>query len=77
MERAFPRSPKQTSTYTSNHTRGLCLADDEDCLDIDTGPFTLEEVQAAIKHLKNGKRPGIDGIDAEMLQVEPVLAAGY
>ena len=53
------------------------LAEDEDCLDIDTGPFTLEEVQAAIKHLKNGKTPGIDGIDAEMLQVEPVLAAGY
>ena len=46
-------------------------------MDIDTGPFTLEEVQAAIKHLKNGKTPGIDGIDAEMLQVEPVLAAGY
>ena len=29
----------------------------EDCLDIDTGPFTLEEVRAAIKHLKNGKTP--------------------
>ena len=34
------------------------LAEDEDCLDIDTGPFTLEEVRAAIKHLKNGKTPG-------------------
>ena len=28
------------------------LAEDEDCLDIDTGPFTLEEVRAVIKHLK-------------------------
>ena len=34
------------------------LAEDEDCLDIDTGPFTLEEVRAAIKHLKNVKPPG-------------------
>ena len=23
--RAFPRTPKQTSAYTSNHTRGLCF----------------------------------------------------
>ena len=53
------------------------LAEDEDCLDIDTEPFTLEEVRAAIKHLKNGKTPGVDGIDAEMLKAEPELAAGY
>ena len=53
------------------------LAEDEDCLDIDTGPFTLEEVRAAIKHLKNGKTPGVDGIDAEMPKAEPELAAGY
>ena len=46
-------------------------------MDIDTGPFTVEEVQAAITHLKNGKIPGIDGIDAEMLKVDPELAAGY
>ena len=53
------------------------LAEDEDCLDIDTGPFTLEEVRAAIKHLKNGKTPGVDDIDAEMLKAEPELASGY
>ena len=53
------------------------LAEDEDCLDIDTGPFTLEEVRAVIKHLKNGKTPGVDDIDAEMLKAEPELPAGY
>ena len=37
----------------------------------------MEEVQAAITHLKNGKTPGVDDIDAEMLKVDLELAAGY
>ena len=53
------------------------LAEDDDCLDIDTGPFTMEEIQTAIIHLKNGKPLGVDGIDAEMLKIDPELAAGY
>ena len=29
------------------------------------------------ERIKNGKTPGVDGIDAEMLKAEPELAAGY
>ena len=42
------------------------LVEGEECLDIDTGPSTVEEVRAAINHLKNGKSPGADVIDADL-----------
>ena len=40
------------------------LTEDEDYLDIDTGPFTVEEVQAAIANLKTSKAPRVDYIEA-------------
>ena len=52
------------------------LTEDEDCLYIDTGPFTVEEVQAAIANLKTSKAPRVYYIEAYMLEVDPKLAAG-
>ena len=34
-------------------------------------PFSLEEIKSAVKKLKNGKSPGIDEINAEMLKHAP------
>jgi hypothetical protein len=42
----------------------------EECLDINTGPPSVEEVKRAIKTMKNGKAPGIDQIHAEMLKAD-------
>ena len=40
--------------------------------------FTVEEVQAATTHLKTDRKaPGVNGIDADLLKVDPELAAGY
>jgi hypothetical protein len=36
-------------------------------LDINTEPPTSQEIRQAIKKLKNGKAPGIDRIQAELL----------
>ena len=38
-------------------------------LQIDTGPFSLEEVKIAILALKNKKAVGIDGLPAEVFKV--------
>ena len=40
----------------------------EDCLDINTGPFTVEESQATLTRLKTGKAPGVDGIEVEYVK---------
>ena len=42
-----------------------------------TPVLQAKEFQAALTHLKTGKAPGVDGIDADMLKVDPELAAGY
>lgn len=57
---------------------GCVLTEDEDCLDIDSGLFTVEDFQAAkLNTFKIGKASGVDGIDANMLNVDPELAARY
>ena len=40
----------------------------EDILDIDTGPFTINEVKEAIEKTRSGKAPGDDHINAELLK---------
>ena len=45
----------------------------DEVLDIDIGKPTLEEVTKAIKTLKNGKSPGCDQVQAEMLKAEEVV----
>ena len=39
-------------------------------MDVNTDQLTLEEVNMAIKVMKNGKAPGSDGVTAEMLKAE-------
>ena len=41
-----------------------------DPLNINTEPPTVQEIKLAIKKLKSGKAPGIDGIQAELLKAE-------
>ena len=38
--------------------------------DINTRSPTIKEIQDALKHLKNGKSPGADGIQAELLKAD-------
>ena len=47
---------------------------DED-LDINLEPPTKEEIIKAIKTLKNGKAPHIDGLSAELFKADPETAA--
>ncbi|CAG2201722.1 unnamed protein product [Mytilus edulis] len=44
-------------------------------LEIDTDPPSKQEIQKAIKSLKNKKAPGIDQLNAELFKIDPVLAA--
>ena len=44
-------------------------------LEIDTDPPSKQEIQAAIKSLKNKKSPGIDQLNAELFKIDTVLAA--
>ena len=41
-------------------TEGCQLGDCEDPIDMDTGPFTIQELRQVISRLKNGKAPGVD-----------------
>ena len=42
----------------------------ESYLDIDTSPTGIAEVRSAIENLKNGKAPGIDSMQAELLKAD-------
>lgn len=42
----------------------------ESYLYIDTGPPGIDEVRSAIENLKNGKAPGIDSPQAELLKAD-------
>ncbi|KAL9964923.1 hypothetical protein ACROYT_G028636 [Oculina patagonica] len=46
----------------------------EEPIEMDTSPFTIEEVRRVISGLKNGKAPGADNISAEMLNASPTIA---
>ena len=43
--------------------------------DIDTNPPTIEEIEKSIKALENGKSPGVDNIQAEMLKTQSNMVA--
>ena len=43
---------------------------EEEELDIPVEPPTIDEIQAALKNLKNGKAPGADQLSAEMLKAD-------
>lgn len=47
----------------------------ESDLDIDIEPPSVEEIIAAIEHLKNGRAPGIDNLNAEYFKADPMFAA--
>ena len=44
-------------------------------LDINTDPPTLSEVKDAINAIKSGKAGGLDGVTADMLKAEDVMAS--
>ena len=44
-------------------------------IDIDTNPPTIEEIEKSIKALGNGKSPGVDNIQAEMLKTQSNMVA--
>ena len=44
-------------------------------LEIDTDPPSKQEIQKAIKSLKNKKAPGTDQLNAELFKIDPVQAA--
>ena len=44
-------------------------------LEIVTDPPLKQEIQKAIKSLKNKKAPGTDQLNAELVKIDPVLAA--
>ena len=50
------------------------LGDCVDPIEMDTGPFTIQELRQVISRLKNGKAPGVDNINAEMLKASPPIA---
>jgi len=50
---------------------GCQLGDCEDPIEMDTDPFTIQELRQVISWLKNGKAPGVDNTSAEMLIIAP------
>ena len=53
---------------------GCQLDDWEEPIEMDTGPFTIQELRRAISRLKNDKTPGVDNISEEMLKASPAIA---
>ena len=62
------------SCEESDLPEGCQLGDCEDPIEMDTGPFTIQELRQVISRLKNGKAPGVDNISAEMLKASPPIA---
>ena len=62
------------SCEESDLPEGCQLGDCEDPIEMDTGPFTIQELRKVISRLKNGKAPGVDNISAEMLKASPPIA---
>ena len=50
------------------------LGDCVDPIEMDRGPFTVQELRKVISRLKNRKAPGVDNISAEMLKASPPIA---
>ncbi|KAL9987722.1 hypothetical protein ACROYT_G002072 [Oculina patagonica] len=46
----------------------------EEPIEMDTSPFTIEEMRRDISRLKNDKAPGVDNISAEMVKASPAVA---
>ena len=44
--------------------------EDNNELDIETGPLTVDEIRKALKETKSGKAPGVDNITAEILKTD-------
>ena len=62
------------SCEKSELLEGCQLGDCEYPIQVDTGPFTIQELRQVISWLKNGKAPGVDNISAEMLKASPPIA---
>ena len=64
---------------SADPSAGAVIAHAEIPLDINTEPPTMQEIRQATKKLKNGKAPGIDRIQAELLkageQITPTVLA--
>ena len=58
----------------SEPTETAHIPEAEEDVDVNTDQPTLEEVNMAIKVMKNGKAPGFDGVTAEMLKVEDIVS---
>ena len=50
------------------------LGDCVEPMEMDTSPFTIQELRQVISRMKNGKAPGVDNISAEMLKASPPIA---
>ena len=69
MDRAFQRSSELPPTIEEEEQ------DPETDLDVSDTPPEKEEIMAAITSLKNGKTPGQDSLNAELLKADPEFAA--
>ena len=76
-KRHFQEIPNRPAPMNQITPEDCALTEDEDCLDIDTAPSTVEEVQASKVNLKTSKASRVDCIETYMLEVDPKLAAGY
>ena len=61
------------SSEESDLCEGYQLGDCEDPIEMDTDPFTIQELRQVICRLKNGKAPGMEN-SAETLKASPPIA---